>query len=110
MSNKLSEGFETINDLGAVCEGEGDAAVCAEQVGTAAVLGAAAGATKGGGLAGAAVWGGTGALGTYLNSTACGNGQDSLLTLGRKWLQQRYGQGGTPSGDPFDGSYTMLGA
>jgi hypothetical protein len=89
MSNEFSERFATINDLSAVHGGDGDAAVCAEQVGTAGALGAIAGATRGGGLPGAAIWGGTSALGTYLNSPACGDGTKSPLTLGREWMQNK---------------------
>jgi hypothetical protein len=40
-------------------------------------------------LAGAAIWGGTSGLGTYLNSTACGDGEKSPLTLGREWMQNK---------------------
>jgi hypothetical protein len=51
MSRQFSKRFETINDLGAVHGGEGNAAVCAEQVASATALGALAGGVRGGGLA-----------------------------------------------------------
>lgn len=52
MSCEFSKRFETINDLSAVHGGEGNAAVCAEQVGSATAFGALAGGLRGGGVSG----------------------------------------------------------
>jgi len=110
MSSQLSERLETINDLSAVHGGEGNAAVCAEQVGSAAALGALAGGLRGGGVPGAAIWGGTSALGTYLNSTACGDGEKSPLTLGREWMQNKINEMPNSSGGMDGVQWNALGA